>query len=91
MLKLVSIQPSTRKDKKLMAMFNDNTITHFGAKGYSDYTIHKDPERKQRYIDRHSKEDWSNPKTAGTLSRYILWNLPTLQASIRDFKKRFNV
>ncbi len=29
---------------------------NFGAKGMSDYTIHKDPERKQRYIERHQKE-----------------------------------
>jgi len=25
------------------------------------------------------------------LSRWILWNLPTKEASIADFKKRFNL
>jgi hypothetical protein len=26
---------------------------HFGGKNFSDYTIHKDDERKKRYIARH--------------------------------------
>ena len=33
----------------------------FGAIGYEDYTIHKDPIRKARYIARHkNKENWTN-------------------------------
>ena len=28
----------------------------FGAAGYSDYTKHKDKDRKQRYIDRHKNK-----------------------------------
>ena len=57
----------------------------------SDYTKHKDKARKQRYMNRHkSREDWSKPMSAGSLSRYILWNKPTLKASISDYKKRFN-
>lgn len=91
-LKLVSIKKSTRATKKLMAEFNDGTVTHFGAKNYSDYTIHKDPERKDRYIARHrARENWNDPTTAGSLALYILWNKPTLEASIRDYKKRFNL
>ena len=59
----------------------------------SDYTIHKDPERKKRYIERHSgmNEDWNDPLTAGALSRWILWNKPSFEDSIKDFKKRFNL
>ena len=30
-----------------------NKRIHFGAANMSDYTIHKDDERKQRYIARH--------------------------------------
>jgi len=92
----VDIKPSTRKDKKYMAIFFDNgkkvKTTHFGAKNMSDFTIHKDKERKQRYLDRHRKrENWNDPMTAGALSRWILWNKPTLDASIKDFKKRFKL
>ena len=91
-MKLISIKPSTKSTKKYMATFDDGKVVHFGAKGYSDFTIHKDESRKQRYITRHSaNESWNNPQTPGALSRWILWNKPTLQASIRDFKKRFNL
>jgi len=86
-----------------MAVFlntlNGRTKTvHFGEAGASDFTIHKDEERKDRYITRHggrnhgessSKEDWTDPTTPGALSRWILWNKPTLEASIRDYKRRF--
>jgi hypothetical protein len=27
----------------------------------------------------------------GTLALYILWNKPTLQESIKDYKKKFNL
>jgi hypothetical protein len=92
----VDIKPSTRKDKKLMAIFFDNDkkvkITHFGAKNFSDFTIHKDKERKQRYLDRHkARENWNDYMSAGALSRWIPWNKPTLNASIADYKKRFKL
>ena len=92
MVKLVSIKPSTREGKKLMATFDDGTKTHFGAIGYEDFTTHKDEERKKRYIARHSaQESFTDPKAASTLARYILWNKPTLASSVSDYKKRFNV
>ena len=73
-----------------MVTFPDGKTVHFGASGYSDFTHHKDPDRKQRYLDRHSaNEDWRNPETAGFLSRWLLWNKPTLEASIRDTNRRF--
>lgn len=93
---LIKIKTSDKKDKKLMAIFyNEQTkrykTTHFGAKGMSDYTLHKDPERKKRYLDRHRKnENWNNPTSAGALSRWVLWNKPTLEASIADYKHRFH-
>ncbi len=93
----VQIKSSSRTGKKLTAIFYDDTnkklkTIHFGAEGMSDYTLHKDKKRKQRYMDRHkSNEYWDNPMTAGSLSRYILWNKPTLKGSISDYRKRFNL
>ena len=57
--------------------------THFGARGMSDYTQHKDPKRQKSYLARHGKmgEDWNNPTTAGALSRWILWGKPSLRDS----------
>ncbi len=92
----VSIKPSNLKTKKFTAIFYKNgqkiKTVNFGAKGYSDFTIHKDPKRKNRYLDRHKKnENWNDPMTAGSLSRWILWNLPTLDASIKDYLNRFKL
>ena len=93
----VQIKKSIKQNKKLMAIFfneeNHKIKTiHFGAKGMSDYTSHKDKQRKLRYLNRHKKNEyWENPMTAGSLSRYILWNKPTLKASINDYQKRFNL
>ena len=92
MAKLLKITKSPVATKKLRAIFDDGSHTDFGASGYSDYTIHKDVERRQRYDARHMKnENWSDYKSAGSLAKYILWNKPTLEASIADYKKRFNL
>lgn len=92
---LIKITKSNKPDKKMMAIFEDcNTerrkTVHFGAKGMSDFTIHKDEERKKRYLSRHkANENWNNPTSAGSLSRFILWNKTSLRASITDYKSRF--
>jgi hypothetical protein len=81
--------------KKMKAVFSvgDRTKTvYFGAQGYEDYTIHKDDARKAKYLARHqARESWNNPMTAGSLSRWVLWNKLTLAASIADFKRRFDL
>lgn len=92
----VVIKKSTQPKKKYMAVFTDNgkkvKTTHFGSAGMSDFTKHKDEERKKRYLDRHRKnENWNDKFSAGALSRWILWNKPTLRASIADYKRRFKL
>jgi len=65
---------------------------YFGATGYSDFTIHKDEARKERYITRHkNKENWtkSGIDTAGFWSRWYLWNKPTKQQSYNYIKSHF--
>ncbi len=67
---------------------------HFGSSGMSDYTKHKDAERKKRYMTRHKKrENWnkSGIKTAGFWSRWLLWNKPSLGGSISNIQSKFNV
>ena len=96
-LKLKSIKPSHKKDKKWDATFvypdGHTKVVPFGQKGYSDYTKHKDKTRKKRYINRHSGmgEHWNKPDTPGALSLHVLWNKPSFRASVADFKKRFNL
>lgn len=87
------LSKSTHPDKKYMVTIGNKTV-HFGARGMSDYTKHKDRARKQRYIDRHAhRESWtkSGLKTAGFWSRWLLWGEPTLQASIRKIEHRFGI
>ena len=92
---LQSITKSHLPNKKFDAHLNVDgrkRIVAFGAKGMSDYTIHRDPQRKQRYISRHqAREDWNNPLTAGFWSRWYLWNEPTLSGSENDLRKRFGL
>ena len=93
----VIIKKSTNAKKKYMAIFKNDKgkkvkTTHFGAAGMSDYTKHKNKERKKRYLTRHKRnENWNNYMSAGSLSRYILWGEPTLRASIKKYKQRFNL
>ena len=55
----------------------------------SDYTKHHDVERRSRYIKRHLKDlKTKNPARAGFLSMFILWNKPSLKASISNYKSR---
>jgi len=92
-MEIVYLKKSDKPDKKWMVTIGNKTI-HFGSAGMSDYTIHKDPERKERYIARHIKrEKWdkSGMKTSGFYSRWLLWNLPSLSASIKDTEKRFGI
>jgi len=76
-----------------MVLSPDGYLIHFGAVGYSDYTKHKDPDRKQRYINRHSKESWGAKGiyTAGFWARWILWNEPTIAGSIKNTEKKFRI
>jgi len=94
-VKLISIKKSNKSDKKLMATFEKNgrkKVIHFGASGMGDYTKHKDRNRRNRYITRHRKDlKTNNPMRAGYLSMFVLWNKPSLQASIRDYRRRLGI
>lgn len=81
---------SDKPDKKFFIITSLGKRVYFGSATASDYTIHKDPLRKNRYIQRHQKrENWGDKDTAGFWSRWYLWNLPTKEASYNDIKKRF--
>ena len=92
-MRLVSISPANDGVHKYRAVFEDpQKTTVFGAVAYSDYTQHRNELRKESYLARHrTRENWNDPTSAGGLSRWILWNKPTLAASIEDFKKRFSL
>ena len=93
---------SDNPNKKYKVIIYENGIKkktiNFGDSRYKDFIeynkIDKNlaNERKQRYIQRHSNnENWTKSGifTAGWWSKWMLWNLSTLQASYNDIKRRF--
>jgi Tfp pilus assembly protein FimT len=83
---------SDRPDKKYFIITNDNKKIYFGQASASDFTLHKDEARKQRYINRHKKnENWNNKDTAGFWSRWLLWEKPTIKESYEYIRKKFNI
>jgi hypothetical protein len=86
----VTVSKNRNGVHKFTAVFPDGSKVHFGRKGYSDYTKHKDKERMERYLTRHrSRENWarSGAKTAGFWSRWLLWSSPSLNVARRKTEK----
>ena len=91
---IIKLIRSPNKKKKFRVLFEDGDTVDFGATGYSDYTIHKDPERMKRYLTRHRKrENWSKKglKTAGFWSRWLLWSEPSLTGAKKLIEKKFQI
>lgn len=99
MVKLISFGRSDNKDKKFMVVLETDTgsrrTIHFGDSHSKDYTLYSPLEREDRkklYIQRHKvNEDWNDPLTAGFWSKHILWNLPTVTASLQATKRKYNL
>jgi len=93
MVKLEKVVPSKIRGKKYTAFFDDGTRVHFGGAGCMDFIKywkrdgpHVAMAKRKAYITRHRvNEDWLDPKAAGTLSRIILWEYPTLQQAIATY------
>ena len=96
-MKLLSVKPSTKSDKKYMATFqNENgrtKVTHFGQATADDYTKTHDKAQRERYRTRHKKDlETGDATKAGFLSYYLLWGESTsLQTNLAAYKKRFNL
>ena len=85
----IIIKPSSKANKKFDAIVGNKTFP-FGSRGMSDYTKHKDNDRKHNYLQRHKKrEDWNNPFTAGFYSRWITWEKPTLKEAVSNVNNKF--
>jgi hypothetical protein len=96
---LISVSKDRRPNKlsKYKAVFRigDNNVTkvvYFGGRGYRDYTMKSTPDKSRLlYIARHKKEDWSDPTSRGSLSRYILWEHKDINKAIKKYRSRFNL
>ena len=103
---LKSIKKSLDNKKKLVALFEIKTSrrakkftekkTNFGYNNpddkQNDYRLHKDIDRRNQYIIRHAKDlKTDDPTRAGYLSMLLLWNKPTLEASVKDYNRRLKI
>lgn len=69
-------------DKKWKVNLPDGRVVRFGQKGYSDYTIHKDPLRMKRYVVRHGGGSTSSERPQ-EVQRIML-------SRTRDLRKKEN-
>jgi hypothetical protein len=64
----------------------------FGAKGYEDYTVHHDKERRERYRQRHKHDKIRDPLHAGFWSYWVLWGESTsVNRALAQTKKKFKL
>ncbi len=78
---LYTLYQSTNPKKKFdIYVINPNTNrikkVSFGSSAHSDYTIHKDIERKKRYLLRHKNDSKNDITKPGFWAKHILWNQP---------------
>ena len=99
------LNKSNLNNKKYRAVFYSDDekkikTVHFGSSKNNDYLIYnktvgkeKADERKQLYILRNEKRQlnlWTNsPMSPAALSRWLLWNLPTMEQSIDIYLQKF--
>ena len=50
-----SLDYSSRKNNKYMVKLPDGKKVHFGSPKYEDFLIHKDKERRDKYLSRATK------------------------------------
>jgi hypothetical protein len=90
----ILLTKSPNVEKKFRVVLENGRSVNFGAKGYQDFTQHKDPNRMRLYIIRHrSRENWSRSgiATAGFWSRWLLWSKPSLKEAIQYMNKKFGI
>lgn len=89
----MKIQASTKKGKRYMVTFENAKTIHFGQENGKTYIDEGDKAKRLAYLKRHeARENWSDPYTAGALSRWLLWgDSKDLETNHISFMKRFKV
>jgi len=86
---IVSLAPSTRKDKKWTATLANGKRVHFGGKGYTDFTLNATMKQRDAYRARHRSGKSAALDTADALSYYILWgDSRNMAVNVKAFNKR---
>ena len=97
MVKLIEVKESSRKNKKLMAIYDNGEKIHFGTNSNFVYNKNKTETDRQNYIKRHSanpleKKALQKSRTPATLSMDLLWGESrNLKTNIRAYKRKYNI
>lgn len=89
----VQLSASSVENKEYMVQIGKRRV-HFGFSHKSNYTKHKNPEKKAKYIQRfQDTQNWSKNGlyTVGFWNRWLLFNKPTLREAIQDTERRFDI
>ncbi len=93
----VQLDKSDRTEKKYKVIFYDDNrkkilSVHFCQAGANDYTRTHDEEARQRYIERHEKnENWNDPFSPGSLAYHLLWTEKSMAKAYNKYIKKFNL
>lgn len=88
------IQKSKEPSKKYEAIFQHYAkkdklkVVAFGSTKESDYTQNKDKKYRDFYL-KQNKIDTNNLMSPKTLEQMILWNKPTVDQSVKIYKKKW--
>ena len=106
LIKIVkSTKPLKKYDAIFLLDNGKEKIVSFGSAGFRDYILVNDKNSKwylpkvldrnvtkASYRRRHKKDLLTgDPRRAGYLAYYLLWNKKTLESSIKDYKKKFKL
>ena len=76
-----SLDYSKRKNNKYVVKLSSGKNLHFGSPQYPDFLIHKDKERREKYLSRAKKIrnkkgelTYENPESANFWSVNLLWS-----------------
>ena len=76
-----SLEYSPRKNNKYMATLSSGKKVHFGSPKYPEYLIHKDKERRDKYLARATKIKnkqgeltYTKPESSNYWSIKLLWD-----------------
>ena len=90
----VIIQRTPGQNKEFVAYYTDPKMTiRFGTPSNYVLNSQKTEKDRQNYIKRHAvNEDYDNPRTAGALSRWLLWGTSrSIRENAESFGRRFGL
>jgi hypothetical protein len=88
-MKIVSLEKSTRVNKKYVVTMSDGKEYHFGLKNSVTYTEGSSKEKRDAFLARHMNNPLEKKlienlvPSPALFSVYLLWNTPSLENNVK--------